>query len=296
MKVLNFGSINIDITYQVKDFVQAGETISSSSVTRHSGGKGFNQSLALARAGIHVYHAGCIGSDGLFLKEELEQCGVNTEYLKLVDSATGNAIIQVNSKGNNCIILYAGANHCVTEQDIDAVLQNFCPGDVLLIQNEINNLEYLVDKAYAKGMKIAVNPSPYNESITENILKKSSWLLINQVEAQSISGHTKYDQALSYLAKLCPDSTIIMTLGSEGVMCMDNGRIISHTAYKVNAVDTTGAGDTFTGYYLAAVLNGGTQERALELASKAASLSVQKPGAAESIPSMEQVEASFLQN
>lgn len=289
MKVLNFGSLNIDITYHVKNFVRAGETISSSLVTRHSGGKGFNQSVALARANVMVYHAGCIGSDGLFLKEELEHSGVNTDYLKLVDTGTGNAVIQVNAEGNNCIILYPGANHCVSENAVDIVLQDFDRGDVLLVQNEINNLEYLIEKAYSKGMRIAVNPSPYNDTVTENILKKSSWLLINQVEAQGISGFEVPEEALAHLAERFPDTTIVMTLGSDGVICQDAGCVIRHKAYKVPTVDTTGAGDTFTGYYLASILDGATQESALELASRAAALSVQKPGAAESIPPIEEV-------
>ena len=291
MKFLNFGSLNIDFTYQVKNFVRKGETIASSSVSKHAGGKGFNQSIALSRAGAQVYHAGCIGEDGLFLRDMLEASVVNTTYLKVLDVPTGNAIIQVDSSGDNCILLYAGANHCITEEYIDLVLDNFGRDDVLVIQNEINSLEYLADRAYEKGLRIAVNPSPINSNVTENILKKASWILVNQGEAEALAGVTGKDACIARLAELYPGSTLVMTLGASGVVCWENGALFSQAAYKTQVVDTTGAGDTFTGFYLAEVLNGSTQEEALRTASAAASLSISKCGAAESIPSMAEVKA-----
>lgn len=291
MKFLNFGSLNIDFTYQVKDFVRKGETVSSSSVSKHAGGKGFNQSIALSRAGAQVYHAGCIGGDGLFLRDMLEASGVNTAYLKVLDVPTGNAIIQVDSSGDNCILLYAGANHCITEEYIDLVLGNFGRDDVLVMQNEINSLEYLADRAYEKGLMIAVNPSPINSNVTENILKKASWILVNQGEAEALAGVTGKDACIARLAELYPGGTLVMTLGASGVVCWENGALFSQAAYKTQVVDTTGAGDTFTGFYLAEVLNGSTQEEALRTASAAASLSISKCGAAESIPSMAEVKA-----
>ena len=291
MKFLNFGSLNIDFTYQVKDFVRKGETIASSSVSKHAGGKGFNQSIALSRAGAQVYHAGCIGEDGLFQRDVLEASGVNTACLKVLDVPTGNAIIQVDSSGDNCILLYAGANHCITEEYIDLVLDNFGRDDVLVIQNEINSLEYLADRAYEKGLRIAVNPSPINSNVTENILKKASWILVNQGEAEALAGVTGKDACIARLAELYPGSTLVMTLGASGVVCWENGALFSQAAYKTQVVDTTGAGDTFTGFYLAEVLSGSTQEEALRTASAAASLSISKCGAAESIPSMAEVKA-----
>lgn len=291
MKFLNFGSLNIDFTYQVKDFVRKGETVSSSSVSKHAGGKGFNQSIALSRAGAQVYHAGCIGGDGLFLRDMLEASGVNTAYLKVLDVPTGNAIIQVDSSGDNCILLYAGANHCITEEYIDLVLSNFGRDDVLVMQNEINSLEYLADRAYEKGLRIAVNPSPINSNVTENILKKASWILVNQGEAEALAGVTGKDACIAKLAELYPGSTLVMTLGASGVVCWENGAVFSQAAYKTQVVDTTGAGDTFTGFYLAEILSGSSQEEALRTASAAASISISKCGAAESIPSMAEVKA-----
>ena len=248
-------------------------------------------SIALSRAGAQVYHAGCIGGDGLFLRDMLEASGVNTAYLKVLDVPTGNAIIQVDSSGDNCILLYAGANHCITEEYIDLVLGNFGRDDVLVMQNEINSLGYLADRAYEKGLRIAVNPSPINSNVTENILKKASWILVNQGEAEALAGVTGKDACIAKLAELYPGSTLVMTLGASGVMCWKNGAVFSQAAYKTQVVDTTGAGDTFTGFYLAEILSGSTQEEALRTASAAASLSISKCGAAESIPSMAEVKA-----
>ena len=289
MKVLNFGSVNIDITYKVKDFVRAGETISSYAVERHAGGKGFNQSIAMARAGLTVYHAGCIGSDGIFLREELDKAGVDTRYLKLGETPTGNAIIQVNNEGNNCIILYAGANYSITEAYIDQVLNDFEQGDVLVVQNEISCMEYLVNTAHEKGMKIAINPSPMNESINHSMLAKATWLLVNELEAAEIAAFEEEQRSIGALADMFPEALIVMTLGSEGVLYKDKEQVLHQGIYSVAAVDTTGAGDTFTGYFLASVLKGCSHKQALDVASKAAAISVTKPGAAESIPTMEQV-------
>ncbi len=284
MKVLNFGSINIDNCYQVREFVRAGETISADAVTRHSGGKGFNQSVALARAGQEVYHAGCIGSDGIFLREMLDREGVKTELIKVVDVPTGNAIIQVNSHGNNCIILYSGANACVTEEYVNSVFENFSAGDVLLIQNEISSLSYIIDKAAEIGMKIAFNPSPMNEGISLDMLKKATWLFVNQVEAAEITGKEDRDGTIEALAELLPETAVVMTLGEDGAVYRDKDLLTSHGIYHVSTVDTTGAGDTFTGFFLASVLQGRSVEQALKEASKAAAISVTRPGAAESIP------------
>lgn len=287
--ILNFGSVNIDNCYQVRDFVRAGETISALEVTRHAGGKGFNQSVALARAGAKVCHAGCIGEDGLFLRDMLRAAGVDTDYLRVTDTPTGNAIIQVNSRGENCIILYTGANGSVTKDFADEVLERFGPEDLLLIQNEISSLPYIIDKAKEKGMRIAFNPSPMNSGVTQEMLGAADWLFVNQVEASEITGAEGRENCLRALSALFPHTAVIMTLGSDGVVYRDEKQSLSHGIYPVNTLDTTGAGDTFTGFFLGAPASGGSVEYALELASKAAAISVTRHGAAESIPTLNEV-------
>lgn len=289
MKILNFGSVNIDLVYAVKEFVKPGETIASLSLEKHSGGKGFNQSVALAKAGMMTYHAGRIGADGMFLKKALEDYGAQTSHLQVVDMPTGHAMIQVNDQGENCIILYPGANAAMDEVFCDQVLRDFGEEDVLVLQNEINHLAHIVDKAYAKGMHIALNPSPMNAKITAELLEKVTWLFVNAVEAQSLTGEKEPALQMAVLKAKYPKAQIILTLGKEGAWYQTEDQLYKQVAYRVEAVDTTAAGDTFTGFFLAMLLQGKMPNEALEIATKAAALSVTKKGAATSIPTLEEV-------
>ena len=165
MKILNFGSCNIDYVYKLDHIVCVGETEQSQSLSVFPGGKGLNQSISLARAGAEVYHAGCIGSDGELLLETLTQSGVDLRYIKHVPEKNGHAIIQVSEKGENSIFLYAGSNAMITEEFVDEVIGAFDEGDFIVLQNEINNMDYIIRSAHQKGMKIVLNPSPINENI-----------------------------------------------------------------------------------------------------------------------------------
>lgn len=191
MKVLSFGSLNIDYTYKVDHFVQKGETLSSESLQVFSGGKGLNQSVALAKAGVETYHAGAIGEDGRFLLEVLKEAGANTDMVAVrTDVRTGNAIIQNDKEGDNCILLYGGANQAITDEQIDETVAHFEKGDFLLIQNEINGLEKLLTCAHEKGMKTVLNPSPMNEKILKLPLEYIDYFILNEVEAGQILGET----------------------------------------------------------------------------------------------------------
>ena len=165
MKILNFGSLNLDLVYQIPHFVRAGETLSTTSFTRNVGGKGLNQSVALAKAGAEVYHAGLIGEDGGMLKDFLDANGVDTRFVRTIDSPSGHAVIQVEPAGNNCIFLYGGANQCVTDDFIQEVISAFGEGDFLVLQNEINAIDRIIDAAAARGMQVVLNPSPIADNL-----------------------------------------------------------------------------------------------------------------------------------
>ena len=183
MKALNFGSLNLDYVYQVEHFVQPGETLSALRQTVKTRDKGLNQSIALAQAETVVYHAGCVGQGGALLRQTLEDSGVNTAYLRETDALQGNAVIQVDRSGQNCILLYGGSNRSLTTEQIQETMAQFSPGDWLVLQNETNLLPELVDAGFARGMQVVLNPSPYNETITKVSLSKVNWLLVNEVEA-----------------------------------------------------------------------------------------------------------------
>ena len=295
MRVLCFGSLNIDYTYKADHFVGKGETLSSESLQVFSGGKGLNQSIALAKAGADTYHAGAIGEDGRFLLKIMEDAGVHTEYVaELPDVRTGNAIIQNDREGDNCILLYGGANQAVTQEQVDEVLSHFQAGDFLVLQNEINELEYIVRKAHEKKMKIVLNPSPMNEKVTALPLDFVDYFMLNEVEAGQILGRAVQDgydgEALaSALLARFPDAAVVLTLGGDGSVYMHREKTIRQPVYKVKAVDTTAAGDTFTGFFIGGIMNGLTVNGAMDQASRAAAMAVTRQGAAPSIPLLEEV-------
>lgn len=286
MKVLNFGSLNIDYVYKVKNFVTPGETVKSKELIRKVGGKGLNQSVAMARAGLMVYHAGAVGEDGIFLVDFLKSDNVNTDYVRFSDIPTGHAIIQVDEKGENCILLFGGANQSISEDYADEILNNFSQGDFLVLQNETNIVSYVIDKAYEKGLKIIFNPSPITENITDFSLEKVSLFILNEVEGEALTGEKDVNNIITELIEKYPASEFVLTLGDKGAIYFNKNEKIAVEAEKAEVVDTTAAGDTFTGYFIATIAKGKSVSEALSIATKAAAKAITVLGAAESIPYM----------
>ena len=295
MKLLNMGSLNYDYVYSLNHIVVPGETISSNQMEVFCGGKGLNQSVALARAGWKVYHAGMIGADGELLRNTLLENQIDTSYIRQIEGKSGHTIIQVEESGQNCIILYGGSNQAFTREYVDEVLASFESGDWILLQNEINLLPYVIEKAYERGMKIALNPSPCNQQVMECDLSKVSLFLLNEVEGEQITGETGIPEILKKLSERFPEARFVLTLGSQGVIYQDKIQRCSHGVYQVKVVDTTAAGDTFTGYFLSALLQSMPIEEALELSSKASGIAVSRAGAVPSIPYREEVVSAELQ-
>ncbi len=289
MKILNFGSCNIDYVYSMDHIVRVGETLSTYKLETFEGGKGLNQSIAIARAGAKVYHAGCVGEDGKMLTDLLERSGVDLTYVKTVEGKNGHAIIQVSGKGENSIFLYGGSNEMVTTDFVDSVLADFSEGDIILLQNEISSVPYIIDKAYEKKMCIVFNPSPFTDEIKKLDIGKLSYVLINEVEASEFSGQNDPEASLSYFESNYPNLKVILTLGSKGCIYLENGTRYRRYAYKTDVVDTTAAGDTFTGYFVAGICDGIDTENNLKLASAAAAITVSRMGAAPSIPCRDEV-------
>ncbi len=284
MRILNFGSLNIDFTFVVENFVKPGQTMDSLSARRTPGGKGLNQSIALARAGAAVCHAGMIGEDGLFLKALLEKNGVDCTFVETVPCDTGKAFIQVDASGQNCIVLYGGANRQNTPEFCDRVLEAFQPGDLLLLQNEINLPDLLMEKAFRRKLRIVLNPSPMNGQVLGCDLSRVSLFLLNEEEGTALTGKTEAEDILREMQIRYPGSEVILTLGSRGAVYAAGGRRIFQKSYPVKAVDTTGAGDTFTGYVLAGLAEGRPMEECLDRAARASAIAVTRPGAADAIP------------
>ncbi|MBR5489418.1 MAG: ribokinase, partial [Firmicutes bacterium] len=210
MKILNLGSLNLDYVYQVDHMVQPGETLSSLDMQIFCGGKGLNQSLALAKAGAEVYHGGLIGEEGSILRATLQEAGVDCQFVRTIEGSTGHAIIQVDRNGQNCILLYGGTNRMLTSAYIDEVLDAFEPGDMLLLQNEVNRLDEIVEKAYNKGMKIVLNPSPFDDAVKSVDLSKISLFLMNEVEGNQITGEIDPAQILEVMKRDYPQAEVVL--------------------------------------------------------------------------------------
>lgn len=284
--IFNVGSLNIDRVYRVPAIVRPGETLAVSNFRVFAGGKGLNQSVAAARAGARVRHVGCVGGDGRWLIESLKASGVDTSAVRVADDlVTGCAIIQVADDGENAIVIDPGTNQKIEPQDIDAALASAEPGDVLLLQNETNANANANAIAAARraGLRIVLNPAPMTDAVEALPLEAVDLLIVNETEADALGGAAKR-------AGRDVGGAVLTTLGQDGAVYRRHDRETRVSAHAVAAVDTTAAGDTFIGYFLASWMNDAAIETALEHATRAAAWCVQHPGAMDSIPRADELE------
>ncbi|MBT2771590.1 ribokinase [Halomonas sp. ISL-60] len=291
--IFNFGSINIDHTYRVPYFVRPGETLESNQYSVGLGGKGVNQSLAIARAKGSVSHWGRVSSIDAWVARELEAAGVGVKDVELTTGPSGHAVIQIDSLGENAILLFAGANHGFTQERIAALIAQTAPGDTILLQNECNGLDQLIPLAVSHGCKVIFNPAPMTSKVASLPLDQCDLLFFNRTEAAALLDMPVESSAADLLRRCkeaLGDVEVVLTLGSEGAWYQRSSETLFQEALKVKAIDTTAAGDTFVGYFLAARQAGLTPSQSLQRATAAAALAVQKHGAANSIPMAEEVD------
>jgi len=293
MAILNLGSLNIDRVFRVPRIVVPGETIASHSLQIFAGGKGANQSVALARAGAEVIHFGKIGHDGQWLLDKLGQCGVDTSVILLGDSPSGQALIQVDDAGQNAIVVSGGANEEITSDDVDRALDACPQATWLLVQNETSAVGHAIASAKQRGLRVALNPAPMNDRVREYPLELVDLLCVNQTEAAALSGRVDVEEMLASLAAAWPQCEIVVTLGAEGAICCGPQGKVRSFARRVTPIDTTAAGDAFLGYYLASRSREVSVAESLEIACRAAALCVTRPGALDSIPTRNEV-AAFI--
>lgn len=294
MKIYNLGSLNIDYVYEVDHFVIEGETLSSKNMNVFSGGKGLNQSIALSRGGAYVIHGAILGVNGDLLLNTLSNSKVDISRIKQTNNQCGHAIIQVDKNGQNCILLYAGTNHSIDRQYVEEFLFDAEKDDILLLQNEINCLDIIFEIAHKKQMKIAFNPSPFNNDIKKLPLSFVNWWFCNEIEGALLFNSTDITKIKETFIEQYPNSNLILTLGKKGSVFINNNTFIEQPIYETKTVDTTAAGDTFTGYFLASLINGKNIKYALKIASKAASIAVSRKGASVSIPTLDEIDTDEL--
>lgn len=294
------GSLNVDYVYDVDHFVRPGETIASASRSVFPGGKGLNQSIALARAGAEVWHVGIVGQEAVWLKSMMRDSGVHVELVEeRDDSANGHAVIQRDAEGSNCIILYGGTNQLLDEKQIDEALNSADPGDWLLLQNETSGVGHAIIEAKERGLHVALNPSPANDLLATYPLGLVDLFILNEIEAKTIlAGHCETNRELiESMQRMFPKSSIVLTVGGSGSLFSSRGGgIRNQRAYRTNVVDTTAAGDTFTGYFIDGVMRNEGIDLILDRASMAAAISVSRKGAAPSIPYAKEVDEALIQS
>ena len=284
MTIWNLGSINADMVYALPHLPAPGETLAASGLEKFLGGKGANMSVAAARAGSRVSHIGAVGADGRWAQERLTEYGVDTRFIAEVSSSTGHAIIAVDAQGENLIILYPGANHALEDRQIGQALASANTGDLLVFQNETNAQVEAARMARELGLTVCYAAAPFEAEAVQAVLPDLDFLILNEVEAAQLQKETGLSAAE------LPVRHVIVTLGAKGARYIQQGcDPVDFAAHKVQAVDTTGAGDTFTGYVLAGMDRGMPMEQAILQANRAAALMVTRHGTADVIPDLREV-------
>lgn len=289
MAIYNFGSINIDHFYALPHLPEPGETLSATRYTQGLGGKGANQSVAAARAGAEVFHIGAIGRADGWVQDQLQNAQVDCRYLRVVEGPSGHAIIYVDEKGENAIVLSPAANIDHTADDIYAALENAKSRDILLLQNETNLQAEAASFAASQGLKVIYSAAPFSVDAVRGVLPFVSLLVMNEGEAEALCA--AYDLPLEDL----PVPETLVTLGSKGAIwrSSETGTVVPIPALRVDAVDTTGAGDTFIGYVAAGLDLGLGMEASMRWATRAAALKVTRFGTADAIPTAAEVNSFY---
>ncbi len=288
MKILVFGSFNIDRVYTLSHLPARGETLSCEKYEIHVGGKGLNQALAFRKAGAQVIAAGKIGADGTFLADYLEKEGVDVSFVDRTAAFSGHAVIEVDPDGQNQMVIFGGANREITPDYCDRLLAAHGDAALLLTQYETSCVDYMLARAKAAGIRTAMNPSPFTEALLDFPYENVDVLILNESEGAAISGETAPEKIARALQRM-NRGEVVLTLGAAGAIYCDGARLVREPAMRAKAVDTTGAGDTFTGYSLFSLLSGADPRDALRTGAAASAIEVTRPGAAEAIPARAEV-------
>ncbi|MBD3665242.1 ribokinase [Sulfitobacter aestuariivivens] len=284
--IWNLGSINADNFYRVPHLPGPGETLAATDFQQGLGGKGANMSVAAARAGARVTHIGAVGPDGDWARQRLLEYGVDTPHIATTETATGHANITVDISGENNIVLFGGANQALTNQMIGAALAEASPGDTLLLQNETNGQPFAVQTARTLGLKVVYAAAPFQAEAVQALMGQIDLLVLNAVEAEQL------ESAAGRGLRQLDIADIVVTLGGDGCRWHSSSHAQAETfgAYPVKSIDTTGAGDTFTGYLAAGLDRGLPMKDAIDLAMKAAALMVTRQGTADVIPDLKDIQ------
>lgn len=301
-KLVVLGSINADHILNIEQFPRPGETVIGKQYKVAFGGKGANQAVAAGRSGADIAFIACVGADdiGERVRQQLASDRIDTQPIEAIaDSTTGVALIFVNAEGENVIGIDAGANAAVTPDYLARYQQKVIDADALLMQLESPLETVIAAASLAKQhqTQVILNPAPARE-LPDDLLATIDMITPNETEAQRLTGiAVNDDNDAARAAQALHDkgiATVIITLGSRGVWLSENGNGKLVPGFKVKAVDTIAAGDTFNGALVTALLEGKNMADAVRFAHAAAAIAVTRPGAQPSVPWREEIDA-FLQ-
>lgn len=287
MSVWNLGSINVDLFYRLPHLVLPGETLPATAHETGLGGKGANQSVAIARAGAVVRHLGMIGDDNTWVLDRLVGYGVDVTHVGRADAATGHALILVDEAGENSIVTYAGANYRQSLDAVTAALDAAVAGDIFVLQNEVSERAEAARLAQEKGLFVVYSAAPFRADAVGEMLPHVDLLVLNEVEAQQLA------EALATPIAEIPVPHLLVTRGAKGASWRKQatGEETQVAAFEVEPVDTAGAGDCFIGYVIAGLDQGLSRAEAMRLGAAAAAIKVTRAGTADAIPARAEVDA-----
>ena len=291
------GSLNMDLVVKVDTMPKGGQALIGSNFKEVPGGKGANQAVAMARLGGNVSMIGKVGNDGFgqTLLNALKADNVNTDYIGIEEGPTGVALITVDKNAENSIVVAPGANYKVAVEDLDYNIEAINNSDIVVVQLEtpLETIKYGLKKAKEAGKYTILNPAPA-VVLEDEIIKNVDLLTPNETELEILSGvELNTEDDIKRAAQIMIDKGVkelIVTLGSKGSLYINKERSMFKSAYKVQAVDTTAAGDSYTGALSVAFANNKDVEEAMDFASKVGALSVMKEGAQSSIPTLIEAE------
>jgi ribokinase len=282
----------IDRVVRVEELPRAGETLAALSSATFPGGKGANQAAAAAMCGARVRMLGRTGVDGAFIVDALRYAGVETSSIETKDATSGAAIVMVNHRGENAIVIAKESNTRISLIDVEEFLTPATTGDIVLLQNECALLAETIAHASARGLRVWLNAAPADDSLRVIAFEKLAGLVVNETEAHALTGEVDPPRALELLSERMPSGIVIITLGASGAIAASGRERHAHAGFVVNARDTVGCGDAFVGAFLAAIAEGIDMPRALTRANAAGALSAMREGAIPSLPSRAEVDAA----
>lgn len=303
-KALVIGSLNMDMTVKVEELPKLGETIFGNDFYESCGGKGANQAVAVSKLGMKTEMIGMVGKDsqGEKLIQNLNKYGIISDNVIKSDELTGRAIITVDKKGDNNIIVISGSNFKITKEHIQAKQDVIASSDVVILQNEIpsETVEFSLLKAKELGKITIFNPAPARK-LSGEVFKNTDYLILNETEMEEIFeikfNDEEYTEKISIKKKEYGIKNIILTLGDKGsILFSEDNNIKKYDVYKVKAVDTTAAGDSFIGAFTMKICESGNSDEAIKYATAVSAIVVTRQGAQDSIPTREEIEKFIEEN